>query len=388
MTGTTSAITGQISQRLFAYVPTNYLTLGGGDYVRRLAIGANWFRVRIGMLCAISAPSGVNSIYGGQLAMGMCVGGKPPVGSSNTGFFVGGWNLSTTAMNWTVTQTPVTVPPTVTNPIVASATNFTIGYKRNNDWLSYVGSTSAAVRLPLLDTFGYMSSLKGANRRMPIVLDILRPVGQCGPCPAATVLMYASNTAADDDRDFTPSDLLTALDNTTAPILKNVTLSVVANNVINLPVGDATGPLDTVNIFWSKVSTPLHIYCIAAAVIYEGQWGYTNDAGFVWDNFDSYGTGTVTQTAIPNPISVYGSGWNSSWTFRSDGTNLSNPGIQVFNSGSFPYFGSQNWSGQAGTNMYPFDTFENYTVGTVTSLNTGSFWASDGTIRLYGSTFY
>jgi len=62
-----------IGVRSFNLIEDKYLTLANEEYVRTLAIGSNWTRLRLGMLAALT-PDGVADLQGVQCIWGLCAG--------------------------------------------------------------------------------------------------------------------------------------------------------------------------------------------------------------------------------------------------------------------------------------------------------------------------
>src|SRR5438876_3919296 len=77
-----------IASRAFNLIDDKYLTLANEEYVRTLAIGTNWTKLRIGMLLAL-ATDGTNNLQGTNLVWGLSSGKTNPFGAVTTTNFLG-----------------------------------------------------------------------------------------------------------------------------------------------------------------------------------------------------------------------------------------------------------------------------------------------------------
>ena len=77
-----------IGSRLFNLLADKYLTLANEEWVRTLAIGNDWNKLRLGLLLAVT-PDGTNNLGGTALMLGVCSGKTHPYGAASTTNFVG-----------------------------------------------------------------------------------------------------------------------------------------------------------------------------------------------------------------------------------------------------------------------------------------------------------
>ena len=77
-----------IGSRLFNLLADKYLTLANEEWVRTLAIGNDWNKLRLGLLLAVT-PNGTNPLGGTALMLGLCSGKTNPYGAASTTNFVG-----------------------------------------------------------------------------------------------------------------------------------------------------------------------------------------------------------------------------------------------------------------------------------------------------------
>mgnify|MGYP003377941999 CR=1 FL=1 len=77
-----------IGSRLFNLLADKYLTLANEEWVRTLAIGNDWNKLRLGLLLAVT-PDGTNPLGGTALMLGLCSGKTNPYGAASTTNFVG-----------------------------------------------------------------------------------------------------------------------------------------------------------------------------------------------------------------------------------------------------------------------------------------------------------
>src|SRR5664279_1558518 len=77
-----------IGSGTFNLIGDKYLTLANEEFVRTLAIGSDWTRLRLGLLLALST-DGTSDLQGADLVWGLCAGKTNPFGAASTTNFLG-----------------------------------------------------------------------------------------------------------------------------------------------------------------------------------------------------------------------------------------------------------------------------------------------------------
>jgi hypothetical protein len=77
-----------IGTRTFNLVDDKYLSLANEEWVRTLAIGTNWTKLRIGKLVSVT-PDATSNLSGVELIWGLCSGKTNPFGAASTTNFLG-----------------------------------------------------------------------------------------------------------------------------------------------------------------------------------------------------------------------------------------------------------------------------------------------------------
>lgn len=338
-----------IIKRDFTSVYDTALVLGGASYLRTLAYGNGWSRIRLGALVAVTANSTIH-INDVAFTLGLCSSTQYP----------GSANLPANAFGASI------------NGSYSVGAARTLAYTANSGFPYYSATTGTVYRRQ--GTLTVNSAAFGAfflplaytgtqKRRFPIIVDITRSLGGSG---LATVIVYGVTTTAIAQLDFRPDDLQSALDQVGTPTMRNTALTA-STTISTVPIGDETGPLDTFELFWSNSTFPLEIYAVGAVVINPTQnipamTVYT-DIGGGADDLTQY----MPATQITTISSVYGTGFAEAGTIFPYG----------YSAGTV-FIGIPGTSGGS-----PTDTFQQYTTGSVTSnvtINAGTGWASNGFI--------
>lgn len=319
----------QASLRVYQFVPDNTLQLANAEFVRKISIGNQWQRIRLGFLAAVSPNLTARDIQLCQCYLGMCSSTGPGVTSYATQNFVGVSLIGLPTVGNDLTYTAATYP----NPYYVRASS------------QVFGKRETALTVATADTGGIVWSpySVGNYRRFPYILDITRPAGGAG---TYTVAVYALTTAAGASVDHRPDHLFACLDSTGTPTSNGVALTQTSNRT--LAWGEATGPLDSICLYWNKVNFPLEVSAIGAVIqdvtIYgETAGGYIESwgAGSLTPDVYSYGTllaGTLVPYYCSGPVVMSGSAAN----------------VALYNTVS-------------GTSTGPADSFDSYSVGTVDS---------------------
>jgi hypothetical protein len=376
---------GTVIQRVYASVPSPVLQLGAANLLRPLAIGANWARIRVGMLFAINNPA-LTTITNVPIYMGLCSGMENPVGYGLTRSFLGACLTGTANGTCTLTYSASTnqyytgAPPTACR-------------KYEQTWVTSSTGTGGvfAVRAP--DTNLPVASF-ARQRRTPVYVDITR--GDSGAGLVTTISLYGP-IAATAGVDYAPAQFLDGLLQQGTPVVSGQTLTVLLSNSA-LYATEMFGPLDTLCIYHSRSAFPLEIHAFAAAVKYPSLYTVTTDSYGV-DALTQYDNGTLAGRSLNS-----GTGWSGSpWSLGVAGTNRGNPfvmasgdagiyplfgtnstGTEWLNGTYWPYAGTQYPALYHGTTCgWPIDTFEAYATGSMVSgvtINSGSGWALPGVL--------
>lgn len=235
-----------IYSRVFASATRNYLNLATGDYMRPIAIGDNWNRIRIGMLCSLGTVDELAvPIRGASFNVGVCSGYSSSSSMLAPSHFVGfGWP-----------STPDTGNSLTYNAGSGGNSYFT------GTWMFYkyaagVKTTSAVgadtMQLPSNATTGGALARRGV-----FVLEINKSALYVGNITQSTM----HNATAHMSQDLTSSDLQYCVESATvfpyiqgtATLGQAIGNSIAFNEIQN-------GPLNTINIFWNHYLAAFQLY--------------------------------------------------------------------------------------------------------------------------------
>lgn len=338
----------QIVERIFTYVPSKALSLAGEQWARKLSLGNQWSRIRMGFLGALTGSATItgnaylfmglsNTQTGGGTAssgtaIGASLGGSPLVGAgawtynTNLGFPYHATNGSGKVFR-RLPSYPGGQGPAFTTETAASITQ---------------------VNIPATGGVNY------AMRRAPVYFDIIRDGGGGG---SATVTVYGMPTGA-MSLDFRPDHFLEGLDLPGTPTIYGTAMTQLLNTT--MPLSDMLGVLDTMFIMWQRTSISLEISAIGASISRPLIWsgGVTGGGADIMSAYDFVGTATAD-------VINQGTGFSAQGVF---GGTYSNPTVM---------------SGWAGTSGFPYDSFDSYATGTVVTgvtLNAGNGWVGNGSV--------
>jgi hypothetical protein len=345
----------QIVERIYTYVPAKCLQIGGEQWARKLALGNQWSRVRLGFLGAIQGTASYTASY---LLFGLSngqSGGATAVGGSAIGASLSG-SLTNGAGAWTFQSNSGF-------PYYQSSASGKV-FRRMQGFPGPFGPSLATETSASISTVNIPAALPqpGSNpttnyvqRRAPIYFDITREVGGSA---SATVAVYGMGSPTTQlALDFRPDHFLEGLDNPGTPTIYGQTMTQLINTTI--PISDMLGALDTMFIMWQRTAGRLEISALGCSISRPLAW--EDGIGGAADIMSSY---AVTGTALPSVL-TQGSGFSAPGVFSGSYTNP-----QIFS----------GWSGTCG---YPHDNFWNYATGTVVSgvtINSGTGWASNGVL--------
>ena len=236
-----------IGSRTFNLLEDKYLTLANEEYLRRLAIGSNWTKLRLGAMLALP-PNGTENLTLCSLTLGVCAGATPFSGTqgyaaASTGNFIGIDICSDNSGG--SGQGTLTYNAGTGNPYYSSSFS---GARRR------VGTT---------DSFAANTTLSHAvaintgtlQRRTLLYVDITKG------SPNYTVKYYPE-TGTLAQLDFTPAHFLDGLEQSGTPTVNGQTLS--AGNALTLACDETAGVFDSVSLYWNRGAFPLEVYALAA----------------------------------------------------------------------------------------------------------------------------
>lgn len=366
----------QIIQRIFGIKPDKALVLGGADYLRPLSFGKNWGRIRIGVLSSVT-PYGVlgdQNIPNVPFFVGLCNGMDSPVSAPVTRSFLG---ICATGN-----------PQTAGNCLLTVNSSYLDYY--SNAWCSIrkidelmVAAASGGNYIPFVPSgqFPYTQ-----QRRFPFYVEIYRPTSGPTPTIAAnyvTITCYylAHSNLAHTMLDYRPNEFLQGLDMVGPPIIQGITMS---SSALSVYASDIHGYLDTLNLYWGNSGNPIEIHALGVSVqyteSYKGQPYVVPMTGGHHRMDNGYPNGTITSL-------FNGTEFSSAAIFPQVGSTGYNYGPAVSAAGTYQgtmYYDTGTWFAPVfyGTTAagYPWDTFEYYATGSITTLSAGSNWGADGVI--------
>lgn len=344
------SFTASIITRDFVNQSDKALKIGGAAYTRKISYNNNWSRIRVGALVSVTA-NGTNNINDVAFTLGLCSGLTYPASAPSPANAVGACfcgNLSVGAVRL------FQYIAGTGNPYYS----MTAGTAYRKQGLTVINSSSTVTSF-----FIPQAGTGLVRRRVPILIDITRNVGGGG---LASITVYGIAVQASVFLDYRPDDLQYALDYLGTPILRGITMT--AGTTVTLAVGEETGPLDTLELFWSSQAFPMEVYAtgavITAPTLNTGtQLPYPNTPGAAADDFTQY----AAETQITSTGTSTGTGWSQGGTIVPFG--YSNGTVVI------------NLPGTSGG--YPDESFQQYATGSVTSnvtINAGTGWTSNAFI--------
>lgn len=249
MIGTGTTIIGQ---RVFAFDGTrNFLSLQASEIFRKLAIGNNWNRLRIGILCGIGGTSG--SVLGADMAVGVCTySSANPAGlfGYNTTNWVGmrfdnGFGFDTNTYNGGAN-------PYFTSPTYAAVAKvgrtITTGNQGSGS-LFYAATTGTTLQ-----------------RRSIISVDIIKG------SPTYSFNIWGSLSAGTVVVDWNYNNLVEYVQQLLAGSNGGLIgpTALVSFSAVNFGVtaSETAGPLDSICISWRNYFIPLELYAVAVYRLY------------------------------------------------------------------------------------------------------------------------
>ncbi|MBI1178319.1 hypothetical protein GC207_12860 [bacterium] len=226
-----------IGSRTFNLVDDQYLSLANEEWVRTLAIGSNWTKLRLGVLLSVT-PDDVNNLNGVQLVFGLCAGKTNPYGAASTTNFLGMKFGGTTGGDLWTYKANSGNPYFGTERIFIKKTAATV-----------IGLSSAAGEVHRVNTNNGTLQRRGVQ-----FLDIAKGT------PNFTVTQWAI-TLGSMAKDFSAAHLLDGLEQSGSISVNGETMN---SMPLAIPFDETAGALDTVDVFWNKSAFPLEVHAIAA----------------------------------------------------------------------------------------------------------------------------
>ena len=227
-----------IGSRTFNLIGDKYLTLANEEFVRTLAIGNDWTRLRLGLLLALPT-DGTSDLQGADLVWGLCAGKSNPFGAASTKNFLG--------MKFGMG----TGPDVMTYNSNGSNPYFWAG----RGYLKKLGATRSPFERNGLEFHRLATNTGALPRRSAHFMEIAKG----SPNFRVTVWSLPVTGLA---KDFTPAHLLEGLEQPGSIITNGENLGSGADVTVDFDEG--AGALDTVDLYWNKAGFPLEVYALAA----------------------------------------------------------------------------------------------------------------------------
>ena len=227
-----------IGSRTFNLIGDKYLTLANEEFVRTLAIGSDWTRLRLGLLLALT-PDGTNDLQGADLVWGLCAGKTNPFGAASTTNFLGmkfGTSFGPEVLNYSANGG---------NPYFWSG----------RGQMKKVGVTRTAFDGNGLEFHRLATNTGALQRRSAHFLEIAK--GN----PNFSIRSW-SMPLTGLAKDFTPAHLLEGLEQSLSITVNGENVG--AGMTVTTGFDEAPGALDTVDLHWNKAAFPLGVYALAA----------------------------------------------------------------------------------------------------------------------------
>ena len=231
-----------IGSRLFNLLPDKYLTLANEEFVRTLAIGNDWNKIRLGLLLAVT-PDGTNHLTGTALMLGLCSGKTNPYGAASTTNFVGAALHGST-------------PGGTTGTLSYAAGSGNPYFSSGGTWAAARVGTGLTSGAAAATSFILTSNVGSTQRRSPVYVDIQKG------SPNYTITRWLPDLSQGlfQSGDCSPATFLASLEVPT-PTWQNINLTSSAGVVA---ASETPGALDTFDVFWNKTAFPLELYALAA----------------------------------------------------------------------------------------------------------------------------
>lgn len=227
-----------IGSRTFNLIGDKYLTLANEEFVRTLAIGSDWTRLRLGLLLALST-DGTSDLQGADLVWGLCAGKTNPFGAASTTNFLG-------------MKFGVNVGPDV---LTYNANSGNPYFWSGRGQMKKVGVTRSTFNGNGLEFHRIATNTGALQRRSAHFVEIAKG----SPNFSVTYWNLPLTGLA---KDFTPAHLLEGLEQPASIIVNGENLGAGTGGTVAFDEG--AGALNTVDLYWNKAAFPLEVYALAA----------------------------------------------------------------------------------------------------------------------------
>jgi hypothetical protein len=234
-----------ISSRTFSTGADKCVELANNEYLRTMAIGNNWTRIRVGILAALQ-PNGTNNIASCRLLLGLCSGKSNPYGAAATTNFIGARIIGKAAGDGTATYNAGGGNPYFldTDPGFPAA-------------VRKVGGVITTVQESVGFSAAGITTTTGAlQRRSPFFVEIVKG----SPNYQVRLDCPGEQNAARMQTDYTYADFRAGLEQQGNAVLQGNTLNT-ARTYLSIACDETAGVFDTVNLFWNK-SQVLEVYAL------------------------------------------------------------------------------------------------------------------------------
>lgn len=249
-----------IYSRNFASGAQQYLALGGNSYARPLSIGANWTRLRIGLLCNLQAP--INNSALDIRTPSLCIGVSHDIGSDIS------VKSPTHCFGWAWTNTPDNAGSNLTYAAGSSGNSYW-NMAAGNLYCYFKYENGAATRSTVgsVDRYLPTNNPAGTARRGILILDISKTARVSGTIYQGVTCGAVAHMSL----DITSSDLYKALE-TGASATSPGTYPVIQGTALTgQPIGYGAGnplafnettygSLNTVFVYWNHITIPFCLY--------------------------------------------------------------------------------------------------------------------------------
>lgn len=329
------------------------MKLGGEEFVRTIGLGSAWGRIRIGVLCTVTANS-TSDLSGLMFYLGLCHGNRSGVSHPSTDSFTGVSWIGLPGVGANLTYNAGSGAPYYT----ASTAGKVFRRVRGIDTNAAAAGT-ASIFIP--DETGVPS-----GRRAIYIIDINKHRGTPVFPSAAfcTITCYHINASQNANCAYRPDELQDAVDYFGTPAVRGTNM-IAWTAATDIGGTDTHGPLNSLCLWWSSAQFPLNIYAICASGMYDT---FYPDVGGAYNSFYSANESGSVATQISS-----GGYWSSVGTFSGTAGN-----------------GFLTLDSLAGTVLGPYDPWEQYGNGTILSgvqptgplvINAGTGWNGAGVVN-------
>lgn len=233
-------IMSDIIERTFSAGADKCLTLDNREYARKMLIGSDWNRIRIGALVSLT-PNGTSNLSAIKFVMGACSGITNPFSAGSTTNFIG----ASIGADDPASGNTFSYNAGSGNPYFTSSSTTGKAVKR-------VGATNTLSASRFNSNSCYLPSNSGSvQRRWPVFVEITKG------SPNYTVKLLSPSSAADMSTDVSPSSFASLL--MTSGDLSNF-WNTASGNAQTVACDEGAGGFDSVCLFYNSPLYPLEVY--------------------------------------------------------------------------------------------------------------------------------